>query len=149
MDPTNRSEGYVLGGMMAVLERIQQIAQPNINTTIVDHYFSSASASPRSSFVRLLKGARYHVRKAQDESGAGMVFLLDRLLDDMSSGFDVKNNGFPAYLDLNQQGLFVLGYHQMRHWLWLNAEEREAWEKQHANAPTAYLWRSNKARKEN
>ncbi len=149
MDPTNPSEGYVLGKMMAVLERVQQLAQPNINSTIVDHYFSSASASPRSTFVRLLKGARYHVRKAQDESGAGMVFLLDRLLDDMSSGFDVKNNGFPAHLDLNQQGLFVLGYHQMRHWLWLNSDEREAWEKQHADAPTAYLWRSNKTRKEN
>jgi CRISPR-associated protein Csd1 len=146
MDPANNNEGYVLGKMMAVVERIQQAAQPSVNTTVVDRYFSGASAAPRSVFVRLLKNARHHVSKAKDdEKTAGLAFRLDRLLDSLSNSFDVKNNGFPAFLDLNHQGLFVLGYHQMRHWLWLSGEEREAWEKAHQDAPTAYLWRTGKS----
>ncbi|MCX5685211.1 MAG: type I-C CRISPR-associated protein Cas8c/Csd1, partial [Planctomycetota bacterium] len=34
-------------------------------------------------------------------------------------------NGFPAFLPLEEQGLFVLGYHHQRHWLWLSKEARE------------------------
>jgi hypothetical protein len=36
--------------------------------------------------------------------------------------------------------MFVLGYHQMRRWLWLNAEERKDWEGQCENLPAAYKW---------
>lgn len=141
MDPTNTSEGYLLGQTMAVLERIQQAAQPNINATIVDRYFGGASAAPRSVFVRLFKNARHHVTKAKDEDQtAGLIFRLEKLLDNLADHFDVKSNGFPAYLNLNQQGLFVLGYHQMRKWLWMGREEREAWETKYTDAPQAYLW---------
>ena len=149
MDPSNCNEGYVLGQTMATLERIQQLALGDVNASIVDRYFGSASAAPKSTFVRLLKNARYHVRKAQDEpESAGMAVRLDRILDCLVGSFDPKNNGFPAYLDLNQQGLFILGYHQMRHWLWMKKEEREEWEKTHTDAPNAYLWLMAKARKQ-
>jgi len=47
MDPTNLSEGYTLGGLMAVLERIQQVAISNVNASVVDRFFSGASATPR------------------------------------------------------------------------------------------------------
>jgi len=53
---------------------------------------------------------------------------------------DPNRNGFPAYLDLEQQGLFVLGYHQMRKWLWMPKEDRANWEQNHQDAPKAYLW---------
>ncbi|MCA9771060.1 MAG: type I-C CRISPR-associated protein Cas8c/Csd1 [Myxococcales bacterium] len=145
MDPTNNSEGYALGRLMAVLERIQQEALGNVNATIVDRYFSGASASPKSVFVRLLKNARHHVRKAADEEGrAGHVGRLDRIVDELVGRFDPKRNGFPAFLDLEQQGLFVLGYHQMRRWLWMNRDERTAWEASHPGAPRPYLWSSSK-----
>jgi CRISPR-associated protein Csd1 len=141
MDPTNVSEGYVLGRLIAVLERIQQEALGDVNATVVDRYFSGASASPKSTFVRLLKNARHHVRKAADEEGkAGHIARLDRLLDDLAGRFDPRRNGFPAFLDLDQQGLFILGYHQMRRWLWMNRDERTRWEAEHGDAPRAYLW---------
>ncbi|MBZ0252708.1 MAG: type I-C CRISPR-associated protein Cas8c/Csd1, partial [Candidatus Methylomirabilis sp.] len=145
MDPTNASEGYALGRLMAVLERIQQEALKDVNASVVDRYFSGASASPKSVFVRLLKNARHHVRKAEEnDQRAGFVGMLDRIVDELADRFDPKRNGFPSFLDQEQQGLFVLGYHQMRRWLWMNKEERSRWESEHANAPRPYLWSAGK-----
>ena len=150
MDPNNGNPGYVLGSLMAVMEDMQRLAMArvlpdgrveNVNASVVDRYFSGASASPRSVFVRLLKNTRHHARKAKDASEkAGRAFLLERLLDEDASRFNPKGNGFPAHLSLEDQGLFVLGYHQMRKWLWMNKEEREQWQKDHPDAPRAYLW---------
>jgi CRISPR-associated protein Csd1 len=143
MDPNNGSEGYALGRLMAVLERIQQAALGNLNASLVDRYFSGASATPKSVFVRLLRNARHHVSKARDDpQQGGTVFLLDRIVDELAGRFSPERNGLPAHLDLEQQGLFVLGYHQMRHWLWMTSDERGGWERDHSDAPRAYLWKS-------
>jgi CRISPR-associated protein Csd1 len=140
MDPNSSSEGYALGRLIAVLERIQQEALGNVNATLIDRYFSGASATPKGVFVRLLRNARHHVSKARDDpQRGGIVFRLDRLVDELAGRFSPTRNGFPAHLDLEQQGLFILGYHQMRHWLWMNTGEREEWEQQHQDAPRAYL----------
>lgn len=141
MDPNTTSEGYSLGCLMAVLERLQQEAVGDVNASVVDRFFSGASASPKSVFIRLLKSARCHVNKAIDvQDRRGFVFRLDRLVDELACCFDPKRNGFPSYLDLDQQGLFILGYHQMRKWLWMPREERVVWENKHPDAPRAYLW---------
>jgi CRISPR-associated protein Csd1 len=141
MDPNNESPGYLLGQLMAVLERIQQAALKDVNASVIDRYFSGASAAPRTVFVRLLKNSQHHARKAMDDPAtAGLVHGLERLKDELTDGFDPKDNGFPARLDIEQQGLFVLGYHQMRKWIWMNREEREQWEARYSNAPRAYLW---------
>jgi len=140
LDPTNESPGYLLGQLMAVLERAQQLAM-DANATIVDRYFSGASAAPRSVFVRLLKNSQHHLRKVEDDPPkAGMVFLLKRMIDAIADRFHPGSNGFPARLSIEQQGLFVLGYHQMRHWLWLSHDERRTWEERFAQVPAAYKW---------
>ena len=64
MDPTNREPGYLLGQLMAVFERLQQLAVGDPNASVVDRYFSGASAAPKSVFVRLYKNALHHARKA-------------------------------------------------------------------------------------
>jgi len=140
MDPNANSPGYSLGRLLAVLERLQALAINDANATVVDRFFGGASATPKAVFVRLLKGARHHARKAMDGENGGMAFRLDRIIDELTGPFQPKTNGFPAHLDLEQQGLFVLGYHQMRKWLWMSSEERAAWEAEHADAPKQYLW---------
>jgi len=147
MDPSNRSEGYVLGQLMAVFERLQQLAIRDPNASVVDRCFSGASAAPKSVFVRLYKNARHHARKARDGDSAGFAFRLERLIDELTSSFGLsekaihpEQNALPAYLSLEQQGLFVLGYHHMRRWLWMNKDERAAWEAEHPDAPRAYRW---------
>jgi CRISPR-associated protein Csd1 len=141
MDPNNDNQGYVLGRLMATLERLQQAAIGDVNASVVDKFFSGASAHPRSVFVRLLKNARHHAKKAGgDAKSAGLAFYLERLMDEMADRFDPKNNGFPANLNLEEQGLFVLGYHQMRKWLWMNKLERSDWDKENPETPKAYRW---------
>lgn len=145
MDPKNTNEGYALGKMMAVLEIIQAEAMGDPNASVIDRYFGGASATPKAVFVRLLKNARHHVRKMRDDDKkAGKAFLLDRLLDELASPFDPKDNGFPSHLSLDDQGLFVIGYHHMRKWLWMTNEERAAWQEAYSDAPRAYIWHKDK-----
>jgi CRISPR-associated protein Csd1 len=110
MDPNNQQPGYLLGRLMAVIERTQIVAlSSEINASAVDRFFSSASASPAAVFPRLLKNLRHHARKAKDE-GKAVVYLeklVDQLLEPLAD--------FPSYLPVDQQGLFLLGYHHQRH----------------------------------
>ena len=131
MDPTNTNPGYVLGRLIAVIERIQEEALGQVNATVVDRYFSGASAAPRSVFVRLDKNALHHVRKLRDDT-PGKARFYKSLLDDLHEPFEAKAGGYPAHLSLEDQGLFILGYHQMRHWLWMTKEERNAWRAEQA-----------------
>jgi len=154
MDPSNQSVGYNLGALLAVLERLQAAALGDVNASIVDKYFASASATPRVVFDRLLRGARHHARKAQDEpKAAGQAFVLDRLIDELVSRFMPPSTtrssagkvpsslavGIPLSLDLEQQALFILGYHHMRRFLWMSREERDAWQAAHPDAPQPFL----------
>lgn len=148
LSPELESDGYSLGALMAVLERLQQAALGDVNASVIDRYFSAASASPRSVFVRLLKNSRHHARKAgdaDDPKQQGFARRLDRLIDYFCNRFDVNRKrypysatGIPAHLDLEQQGLFVIGYHQMRHWLWMPREEREKWEQEHPDLASVF-----------
>jgi len=156
MNPNCADKGYLLGQLMSVLEKLQTEALGSVNASIVDRYFSGASASPKSVFGSLLRNARHHARKAKDESkNKGQIFILERLIDQICSQFDVSlkktenpkavyENGFPAYLSQEQQGMFVLGYHQMRKWLWMTREERDIWNDEHSDASRAYLWEKKK-----
>jgi CRISPR-associated protein Csd1 len=137
MDPNSTSTGYNLGALLAVLERLQTEALGDVNASVIDKYFTAASATPRAVFDRLLKGARHHARKAADENPQ-RVFGLERLLDELVGRVSPTSGGFPASLDLEQQGLFVIGYHHMRKFLWMSREERDAWEAEHADASKAF-----------
>jgi len=85
--------------------------------------------------VRLDKTALHHIRKLRDPS-PGRAAFYKRLLDDLHTSFKPADGGYPAYLSVEDQGLFVLGYHQMRHWLWMSKEARAAWSAEHGLAPT-------------
>lgn len=158
MNPYCTDKGYLLGQLMAVLEKLQKEAMgKNVNATIVDRYFSGASTSPKSVFGSLLRNARHHARKAKDNpEKRGVVYSYENLIDQLCSQFDVTvqdardpssvyRNGFPATLSLDEQGMFVLGYHQTRKWLWMDRKERDVWNINHTDAPKAYLWKKKKS----
>ena len=46
LDVERDSAAYVLGRLFAVLEELQEKANPGIKSTIKDKYFNSASATP-------------------------------------------------------------------------------------------------------
>ena len=108
LDNDNRNIGYRLGRLFATLEKIQQEAQPKINTTIGDRYYSSASRTPGSVFPILLRLKQHHLEKIGKEK-YGRTIYFERLIGEIFS--EIKN--FPAQLNLQDQGRFAIGcYHQ-------------------------------------
>lgn len=95
---------YLLGRLFAVLEALQEKANPGINTTIRDKYFSSASATPAVVFPTLIRLAQAHLKKLDDRSRIYFDKQLGQLLAQMESSY-------PARLTLQDQGVFQLGYY--------------------------------------
>ena len=95
---------YVLGRLFAVLEAIQQRANPGINTTIKDRYFNSASATPASVFPLLINLAQKHMAKLDK----GLSGYFDRQIREMNARIDQT---LPARLTLPEQSAFQIGYY--------------------------------------
>lgn len=95
---------YNLGRLFAVLEHIQEEANPGINATIKDKYFNAAAATPAHIFPLLVSLAQKHLRKLNE----GSRISFNRKIEDIMSKFE---EGYPARLTLPQQGSFHLGYY--------------------------------------
>lgn len=101
---------YVLGRIFAVLENIQEEANPNINATIKDRYFNSACANPASVFPVLMRLKNSHVRKIERQKEWKKRFFEETLTELLG-----KIVEFPKRLTLEEQGRFILGYyHQVQ-----------------------------------
>jgi CRISPR-associated protein Csd1 len=100
---------YHCGRLLSVLENIQRNALGDINATIVDRFYGTASTAPASVFGRLLRGAQPHLSKLRrDKPGTGHA--LQERLEEVLAALPA----FPTTLDLKQQGLFALGYYHQR-----------------------------------
>lgn len=101
---------YVLGRIFAVLESIQEEANPGINTTIRDKYFNSACANPASVFPILIKLKNSHIRKIERQTEWKKKYF-EKSLTELTG----KIIEFPKSLTLEEQGQFILGYyHQVQ-----------------------------------
>jgi len=106
LDETNTNPGYRLGRLFAVLEKTQQDAMPGINSTIRDRFYSSASATPRSVFGRLLRTYQHHLGKLD----IGLKIIHEKRTQEILSAV----TDFPAHLNLKDQAQFALGYYHQR-----------------------------------
>ncbi len=114
-DEQKKDIPYLLGGLFAVLEKAQLDALGKINTTIRDRFYGAASATPQAVFPRLLRLAQHHISKAD------YGYLSDRRIGQLMENI----NKFPTHLDLQEQGLFAIGYYQQRNLLWPKKEGKE------------------------
>lgn len=111
LDVNQLDPGYRLGRLFAVLERIQAAAQPGINATIRDRYYSAASSTPATVFPTLLRLKNAHLRKLT----AGLEAYFEKLVGEICGSVEQPTLAhFPRQLDLHAQGLFALGYYHQR-----------------------------------
>jgi CRISPR-associated protein Csd1 len=118
LDTTRTEVGYRLGRLFAVLEKLQNEAQGDINRTISESYFGAASSTPRSVFGTLMRLHQHHLRKLEAER-PGRDRYFRRLLGDVVSGLA----DYPPQLDLEAQGLFSIGYYQQQQAFYVRSED--------------------------
>ena len=106
LDPERSESSYHLGRLFACLERAQEDALPGLNATIKDRYFGAASSTPSSVFPRLIRLSQHHVGKLE---GGKKVVAEKRIQEIMG-----RLTGFPSHLNLEDQGLFAIGYYHQR-----------------------------------
>lgn len=112
----NRDEphaGYRLGRLFAVLEAAQYAGLGRrVNAGVRDKFFSSASATPRHVFPSLLRNAQDHLAAARKRKREGRANRLDAEIREILGGLSSPGL-FPAILEPEDQGAFVVGfYHQ-------------------------------------
>lgn len=107
LDKSNTNQGYLCGRLFAVLDKIQEDAN-NIHS-IRERYMNAASSTPASVFATILNLSSHHLENLSNE-GTKVFYekLKQEIIDKISA------DGFPAHLDLQDQGRFFVGYYHQR-----------------------------------
>ena len=109
---------YRLGRLFAVLEALQQKANPGINATIKDRYFNSACATPAVVFPALIRLAQNHLNKLD----GGVKVYYDKMITGLLNAVE---ESYPVRLSLQDQGIFQIGYYHQKQKLFTKKEETE------------------------
>jgi len=114
LDKQSPNVPYRLGRLFAMFEGIQRKAGQgrDLNVTIRDRFFTSASATPRAVFPRLFQLAQHHLKSVRQDR-KGLAGYFDQQIGEILEPFEAET-GFPAHLSLEEQGLFALGYYHQR-----------------------------------
>lgn len=108
LDRGRLDPAYRLGRLFSALEKTQTDALGrDLNRTVREAFYGTASTAPATVFPRLLRTYQHHLSKLE----GGRRINRDRLVQEIVAPLE----GFPAHLLLVDQGLFALGYyHQMQ-----------------------------------
>lgn len=107
LDKSNTNQGYLCGRLFAVLDKIQEDA--NRISSIRERYMNAASATPASVFATILNLSSHHMEKLANESRRIFYEKIKQEIIDK-----IPATGFPAHLDLQDQGRFFIGYYHQR-----------------------------------
>ena len=108
---------YTLGRLFAVYEEVQEAANPGINATIKDKYFSSAAATPAVIFPILDNLCQKHLRKLE----TGPRIYRDKQIGKLK---DVLGESYPVRMSLPEQGSFNLGYYHQKQFRYTKKEDK-------------------------
>lgn len=105
LDTSKTHIGYLLGRLFAALQKTQDDALGDINRSMRDSFYASASVNPRNVFPRLMKLYNHHRAKLPSK---GAQIARDRIVQSILDPIP----SFPARLTLEEQGFFALGFYQ-------------------------------------
>lgn len=107
LDKSNTNQGYLCGRLFAVLDTIQDDA--NRIHSIRERYMNAASSTPASVFATILNLSSHHLENLSNE---GKKVFYEKLKQEIID--KISADGFPAHLDLQNQGRFFVGYYHQR-----------------------------------
>lgn len=116
LDKSNTNQGYLCGRLFAVLDKIQEDA--NGISSIRERYMNAASATPSSVFATILNLSSHHMEKLTNE---GRKIFYEKIKQEIID--KIPATGFPAHLDLQDQGRFFIGYYHQRQELFKKKED--------------------------
>lgn len=106
-NPHHPDSAYQIGALVAVYAAIQRAAMPDVNASMVQRYYASASQMPALVLGRLAAMSNHHQEKLEYR---WQVDMFQELLDAASVAM---GDSIPAVLNLEEQAYFALGYRQM------------------------------------
>ena len=107
LDKSNTNQGYLCGRLFAVLDKIQEDA--NGISSIRERYMNAASATPASVFATILNLSSHHMEKLTND---GKKIFFEKMKQEIMD--KIPATGFPAHLNLQDQGRFFIGYYHQR-----------------------------------
>ena len=116
LDKENTNQGYLCGRLFAVLDKIQGDA--NGQHSIKERYMNAASSTPAAVFATILNLSSHHSEKLND----GRCVFFEKIKQEIMDKIDA--NGFPAHLDLQDQGRFFVGYYHQMQSFYVKSEEQ-------------------------
>ncbi len=96
---------YHCGRLLAVLARLQHAALGDVGAGVVQRFYPAASTAPGLTLGRLVGNARNHLGKLD----GGLSFWYEQQIADVMGKL---GDSIPRTLNLEEQGLFALGYYQ-------------------------------------
>ncbi|OIR18599.1 CRISPR-associated protein (Cas_Csd1) [mine drainage metagenome] len=111
-DHIQNSRAFRSGRLLRVLHGIQAKALGDRNASVIDKFYSSASATPAAVLGGLVAKAQPHLSKIRKEH-PGLAVWYDEQLTDIVSGI-VEQGGFKDTHDPAEQGEFALGFYYQR-----------------------------------
>ncbi|HLP10212.1 MAG TPA: type I-C CRISPR-associated protein Cas8c/Csd1 [Opitutaceae bacterium] len=106
------SRAFRCGRLLRVLQGIQSKALGDRNASVIDKFYSSASATPASVLGGLVAKAQPHLSKIRKDT-PGLAHWFDEQLTEIVGGI-VEQGGFKATHDPAEQGEFALGFYYQR-----------------------------------
>ena len=116
LDKSNTNQGYLCGRLFAVLDKIQVDA--NGGSSIRERYMNAASATPASVFATILNLSSHHMEKLSNQ---GKKIFFEKMKQEIMD--KIPATGFPAHLDLQDQGRFFIGYYHQKQEFFTKKEE--------------------------
>ncbi len=102
-------QAYQCGRLLAELESLQRAAIGKVNASLCDRYYGAASSTPATAFPALMRNRQAHLSKLR-KSRTGTFFAIDERIETIVADLPT----FPKTLNMQQQGLFSLGYYHQR-----------------------------------
>jgi CRISPR-associated protein Csd1 len=103
----SHDSAYQCGRLFAVFDRLQYLAQGQVNAGVTERFYASASVTPALVMGRLFRNAQFHLAKA----GGGAAENVRKDFEEITCALGQE---FKPTLTLEEQGRFALGYYHQK-----------------------------------